>query len=83
MTGFCFFGVEVFCLEIVVTSKYFFLAFCMCKVSSVVEHSTADQEVGGSIPLAPFFIIMDYLSKDFTRLKDLFSSYFWTTKAHE
>ena len=34
----------------------------------MVEHSTADQEVGGSIPLAPFFIIIGYLSKDFRRL---------------
>ena len=36
----------------------------------MVEHSTADQEIGGSIPLAPLFIIMDYSSKDFRRLKD-------------
>ena len=32
---------------------------------SVVEHSTADREVGGSIPFAPFSIIKGYLSKDF------------------
>ena len=38
--------------------------------SSEVEHSTADREVGGSIPLAPFFIIVGYLSKDFRHLKD-------------
>ena len=36
----------------------------------MVEHSTADREVGGSIPLAPFFIIWGYLSKDFRHLKD-------------
>ena len=35
----------------------------------MVEHSTADREVGGSIPLAPFFIIVRYLSKDFRCLK--------------
>ena len=36
----------------------------------MVKHSTVDREVGGSIPLAPFFIIIGYLSKDFRRLKD-------------
>ena len=30
----------------------------MWECSSVVEHSTAYREVGGSIPLAPFFIIV-------------------------
>ena len=30
----------------------------------MVEHSIGDREVGGSIPLAPFSIIMGYLSKD-------------------
>ena len=45
------------CLEIVVRTKYTFLAECMWECSSVVEHSTADPEFGGSIPLAPFFII--------------------------
>ena len=35
----------------------------------MVEHSTADREVGGPIPLAPFFIIVRYLSKDFRCLK--------------
>ena len=34
----------------------------------MVEHSTADREVGGSIPLAPFFIIIGFRSKDFRRL---------------
>ena len=47
----------------------------------MVEHSTADLEVGGSIPLAPFFITICYLTKDVRRLKDLFSSLFSTTKA--
>ena len=37
----------------------------------------------GSVLLAPFFITIGYLSKDVRRLKDLFSSLFSTTKAHE
>ena len=49
----------------------------------MVEHSTADREVGGYIPLARFFITICYLSKDVRRLKDLFSSLFSTTKAHK
>ena len=49
----------------------------------MVEHSTADREVGGSIPLARYFITICYLSKDVRRLKDLFSSLFSTTKAHK
>ena len=44
---------------------YNFIALGMWECSSVVEHSTADGEVGGSIPFAPFSIIMGYLSKDF------------------
>ena len=35
------------CLEIVLKTKYIFLALGMWECSSVVEHSTADQEVGG------------------------------------
>ena len=35
----------------------------------MVEHSTVDREVSGSIPLAPFFITARYLSKDFRCLK--------------
>ena len=35
----------------------------------MVEHSTVDREVSDSIPLAPFFIIARYLSKDFRCLK--------------
>ena len=31
----------------------------MLECGSEVEHSTADREVGGSIPLAPFFILVD------------------------
>ena len=49
----------------------------------MVEHSTAVREVGGSSPLAPFFITICYLSKDLRRLRDLFSSLFSTTKAHK
>ena len=40
----------------------------------MVEHSTAGLEVCGSIPLAPFFIIVGYLSKDFRHSKDYFST---------
>ena len=64
----------MFFLEIVLKTKYMFLALGMWECSSVVERSTADREVSGSISLAPFFIIIGYLSKDFRRLKDLFSS---------
>ena len=55
-------------LEIVLKTKYIFLALGMWECSSGVEHSTTDREVGGSVPLAPFFIIIGYLSKDFRRL---------------
>ena len=57
------------CLGIVHKTKYIFLALGMWECSSGVEHSTADREVGGSIPLAPFFIIVRYLSKEFRCLK--------------
>ena len=60
---------EMVCLEIVLKTKYIFLAFSMWECSSVVEHSTADREVGGSMPLAPFFIMVGYLLKDFRSLK--------------
>ena len=70
-------------LQIVLKTKYIFFTLGVWECSSVVEHSTADREVGSSIPLAPFFITVGYLSKDVTRLKDLFSSLFSTTKAHE
>ena len=50
-------------------TKYMILALGMWECSSVVEHSTVYREVGGSIPLAPFFIIVRYLSKDFRCLK--------------
>ena len=52
-------------LEIVLETKYIFIALAMWECSSVVEHSTADREAGDSIPLAPFSIIMGFLSKDF------------------
>ena len=45
-------------------NKVYLLSGGHVECSSVVEHSTADREVGGSIPLAPFSIIMGYLSKD-------------------
>ena len=55
----------MFCLDIVLKTKYIFLALGMWESSSVVEHSNVDGEVCGSIPLAPFFIIVGYLLKDF------------------
>ena len=58
------------CLKIFLKTKYIVVAMGIWECSSVVEHSTADREVGGSIPLAPFFIIVGYLSKDFRHLKD-------------
>ena len=69
MTEFCIFGEEMFFLEIVLKTKYLCIALAMWECSSVVEHSTADREVSGSIPLAPFCIIMGYLLKDFKGLK--------------
>ena len=50
--AFTFFGNKLFAYRI------------FSKPSSVVEHTTADRDVGGSIPLAPFCFIMGYLSKD-------------------
>ena len=76
MTEFCIFGEEMFFLEIVLKTKYLCIALAMWECSSVVEHSTADREVGGSIPLAPCSIIIGYLSKGFRRLKDQLSSIF-------
>ena len=73
----------MFFLEIVLKTKYLCIALDMWECSSVVEHSNADREVGGSIPLPLFFITIGYLSKDVRRLKDLFSSLFSTTKALE
>ena len=61
MTGFCIFGEETFFLEIVLKTKYLSIALGMSECSSMAEHSTADREVGGSIPLAPFFIIVGLL----------------------
>ena len=59
--GVLYFWEEVFFMEIVLKTKYLFMALGMWECSSVVEHSTADREVGGSIPLAPFFIIVGLL----------------------
>ena len=70
-------------LEIVLETKYIFIALGMLECILVVEHSTADREVGGSVPLAPLLITIGYLSKDIRRLKDLLISLFSTTKAHE
>ena len=50
-------------------TKYIFLALGVWECSSVVEHSTVDREISGTIPLAPFFIIVGYLLKDFRCLK--------------
>ena len=70
MTGFCIFGEDMLCLEIVLKTSLYLLRVGMWECSSVAKHSTADREVGGSIQLAPFFIIVGYLSKDFRDLKD-------------
>ena len=48
-------------LETVLEAKYIFISLGMWECSSVVKHSTADREVGGSIPLAPFFLIVGLL----------------------
>ena len=64
MTGFSIFGEEMFFLEIVLKTKYLCIALGMSECSSMAEHSTADRDVSGSIPLAPFSIIMGYQSKD-------------------
>ena len=61
MMGFCIFGEEIFFLEIVLKTKYLSIALGMSECSSMAEHSTADREVGGSIPIAPFFIIVGLL----------------------
>ena len=65
MTGFCIFGEEIFFLEIVLKTKYLSIALGMSECSSMAEHSTADREVGGSIPLAPFFIFVGLLVERF------------------
>ena len=61
MTGFCIFGEEMFFLEIFLKTKYLCIALGMSECSSMAEHSTAGREVGGTIPLAPFFIIVGLL----------------------
>ena len=71
MMGFCILGKKWFAWILLSKSrKYIFLALGMGESNSLVKHSTADREVGGSIALASFFIIIVYLSKDFRRLKD-------------
>ena len=70
------------CLGIVQKTKYIFLALGMWECSSVVEHSTADREVSGSIPLLSFFIIMRYLSKDFRSLKNINIVYYFDLPRH-
>ena len=57
-------------------TKYIFTALGMWECSSLVEHSNVDREVSGTIPLAPFFIIVGYLYKDFRCLKCYISSLF-------
>ena len=59
----------MFCLDMFLKTKYIFLALGMWESSSVVEHSNVDREVSSSIPLAPFSIILGYLSKDFRCFK--------------
>ena len=65
MTGFCVFWGKWFTWRLFSKPNNIFIALGMWDCSSVVEHSAADREVGGSIPLDPFSIIMGYLSKDF------------------
>ena len=64
MTSNRIFREKIVCLHNVLKTKYIFFPAGIREFSSVVGHSTADREVGGSIPLAPFSIIMGYLSKD-------------------
>ena len=52
-------------LEILLEAKYIFISLGMWECSSLFEHSAANREVGGSIPLDPFSVIIGYLSKDF------------------
>ena len=46
-------------------NQVYLLCGGMSECSSVVEHSTVDREVGGTIPLAPFCIIMVTYQKTF------------------
>ena len=62
---FYFGGINSLLREIVLKTKYIFFTLGMWECRSVVEHSPADREVGGSIPLDLFYIIMGYLSKHF------------------
>ena len=66
MMGCCIFGEKMVCLEIAVkTTQVYLLSVGMSDCNSLVKHSSANREVGDSVPLAPFFIITGYLSKDF------------------
>ena len=47
MTGFCIFGEEMVCFEIVLKTKYIFLVFGKWECGSAVKNSTTDREVGG------------------------------------
>ena len=76
MTGFCIFGEEMVCLEVVLKTKYIFSELGMWECSSVVKHSTADREVGGSVPLVPFFIITVTFRKTFDVWKIYLAYYF-------
>ena len=49
------------CSQNVLKTKYIFFPGGVWESSSVVEHSTAVRELGGSITLAPFFIIVGLL----------------------
>ena len=65
MTSFCNFVKKINYLPNVLKTKYIFFPAGMLECSSVVEHSTVDREVGGSIPLAPFCIIIVTCRKTF------------------
>ena len=65
MTGFCVFGVNGLLRDGSRNQFYLDSVGHVGLKLSILEHSTADREVGGSIPLAPCSIIMGYLSKGF------------------
>ena len=47
MTGFCIFGEEMVCFEIILKNQYIFLMLGKWDCSSVGVNSTADREVDG------------------------------------
>ena len=59
--GVLYFWGRNFFLEIVLKTKYLCIAVGIWERCSVVVQSTADREVHGSIPLAPFFFIVGLL----------------------